>query len=594
MEGLVFKINGETINVTDSTLSLKEAADEAFSKSKYFTTHNIKSIHIGHLGTKAATSDTPIPSNNDSFIHLMLVPKCFIAVEDAEGCLETLYIHSTELSSELSRQVVSHSDVFSHIGKPISSLKVLAHIVPIRNCLASLDSRYHGFASKMVEYYESEKARMRIDVSIPFHQLGFYFVQDMKVIVSVRETTMGAIITKSNYQTSMFGGVTWVVHVAYTQFTTDKFVKFSTHYYINEYEGYKPFNELQLRKMTQGEEDTLAARGMRFIQYCRDGSTHLHYKGESFSKVGWYAMDKTYVNSRVIVDVIGFNENNANYDVFRRTHGSAETETFCVPYLCWPTLPAFCLATMQWGEVHIDGLSDIVFNLDAFDRLVIDENQKQLIRAVVENPFEYADLVEGKSMGTILLLHGPPGVGKTSSAEAVSEVLQKPLYKFTSGQLGVTPTELYKNLNTSLKLAQRWQAIALIDEVDIYLEKRSDNDIVRNAMVGIFLNLLEYYQGILFLTTNRVKCFDDAFKSRISISLHYKDFTPARRCQVWTKHLAAAGLGHIDGSDLGDYNLNGRQIGTCIRIAMSLAKSEGGKRVEKAHLLKTIQFNSEF
>jgi hypothetical protein len=39
------------------------------------------------------------------------------------------------------------------------------------------------------------------------------------------------------------------------------------------------------------------------------------------------------------------------------------------------------------------------------------------------------------------------------------------------------------------------------------LEKRTENDVKRNAMVGIFLRLLEYHQGVLFLTTNRVKCF---------------------------------------------------------------------------------------
>ena len=43
------------------------------------------------------------------------------------------------------------------------------------------------------------------------------------------------------------------------------------------------------------------------------------------------------------------------------------------------------------------------------------------------------------------------------------------------------------------------------------LEKRTENDVKRNAMVGIFLRLLEYHQGVLFLTTNRVKCFGTPF-----------------------------------------------------------------------------------
>ncbi len=66
------------------------------------------------------------------------------------------------------------------------------------------------------------------------------------------------------------------------------------------------------------------------------------------------------------------------------------------------------------------------------------------------------------------------------------------------------------------------------------------HDIHRNALVSIFLRQLEYFQGILFLTTNRVEVsiylsqkvflhsfglltfgrqtFDDAFQSRIHIA----------------------------------------------------------------------------
>jgi len=51
-------------------------------------------------------------------------------------------------------------------------------------------------------------------------------------------------------------------------------------------------------------------------------------------------------------------------------------------------------------------------------------------------------------------------------------------------------------------------------------------------MVGIFLRLLEYHQGVLFLTTNRVKSFDSAFHSRISVALKYPDLDVAQRQQV--------------------------------------------------------------
>ena len=55
----------------------------------------------------------------------------------------------------------------------------------------------------------------------------------------------------------------------------------------------------------------------------------------------------------------------------------------------------------------------------------------------------------------------------------------------------------------------------LLDEADVFLEKRDLRDVHRNAMVSIFLRLLEYHSGIMFLTTNRLETIDSAFDSRV-------------------------------------------------------------------------------
>ena len=60
------------------------------------------------------------------------------------------------------------------------------------------------------------------------------------------------------------------------------------------------------------------------------------------------------------------------------------------------------------------------------------------------------------------------------------------------------------------RLAYRWQVVLLLDEADVYLERRATNDVLRNSLVSVFLRNLEYYRGILFLTTNRVGDFDKA------------------------------------------------------------------------------------
>ena len=602
MEGLlIFKVNGQTISIDRSGKKvLQEAVDEAFAASKLQNTHIVKSVHVGHVGAKCLPSvaHTSIDSvDQTKHIHLVLMPKHYLVIEDDEHCLESIIINSSDLSRRLC-QLCSSSDVFRSTEKPINALKVFAHIGTLRLDKSALDAQYNGFYSEMLRYYDLEKERVFpngiIGNSIRFEHLGFFFIMDTPVVIhGIRDTYMGGTVLYSSYHTSMFGGTTWCATVQYTQFVDNKLGTLKTNVSIGEYEGHKPFAELKIEVLSKEYEEKLKLRGEQFLQYTQKDPQHRYYDGTSFYKYGYWSLDKTHVKGRVMIDPIGFNENNANYTVYRSHETDSKSVTL---WTCWPTLPAFCLTTMTWGEVHVDLLKDIVFNEQAFDRLVIEEDQKQLIRAIVENPFQYQDLVEGKSMGSIFLLHGPPGVGKTSSAEAVAEVLKRPLYKFTSGQLGVTPTELHNNLNTNLKLAQRWHAVALIDEVDIYLERRSDNDIVRNAMVGIFLNLLEYYQGTLFLTTNRVKCFDEAFQSRISIALHYEEFNKERRSQVWKKHLHYAKLDHllVDCDLLGSFNLNGRQIGTCIRIAISLATSEGLKQPTYDHLKRVILLNEKW
>lgn len=48
--------------------------------------------------------------------------------------------------------------------------------------------------------------------------------------------------------------------------------------------------------------------------------------------------------------------------------------------------------------------------------------------------------------------------------------------------------------------------MVLLDESDVFLEEREKTDLKRNALVSVFLRALEYYEGILILTSNRGKC----------------------------------------------------------------------------------------
>jgi hypothetical protein len=75
----------------------------------------------------------------------------------------------------------------------------------------------------------------------------------------------------------------------------------------------------------------------------------------------------------------------------------------------------------------------------------------------------------------------------------------------SAGELGTDSRYLESELQKILDICHAWGAILLLDEADVFLEKRNMQDIHRNALVSIFLRQLEYFQGILFLTTNRVE-----------------------------------------------------------------------------------------
>jgi SpoVK/Ycf46/Vps4 family AAA+-type ATPase len=111
--------------------------------------------------------------------------------------------------------------------------------------------------------------------------------------------------------------------------------------------------------------------------------------------------------------------------------------------------------------------------------------------------------------------------------------MKKPLYSIQSSQLGISVLDIESNLNKILYRAEKWGAILLIDEADAYIYKRG-NDILQNCIVGTFLRLLEYYNGVLFLTSNRPEIIDDAIMSRVTLHIKFEKPTEEEFHQLWS------------------------------------------------------------
>lgn len=183
--------------------------------------------------------------------------------------------------------------------------------------------------------------------------------------------------------------------------------------------------------------------------------------------------------------------------------------------------------------VHVDDMQPYAYQPELKDKLILPPEQTDLIDILTaEMDVLMDDIVEGKSGGTTVLCAGPPGVGKTLTAEVYSEIIKRPLYRVHSGQLGLSVAEMEKTLKATLTRAQRWGAVMLIDEADVYIKRRDDN-ITANAVVGVFLRVLEYFNGLLFLTTNRVDDIDEAVISRCIALIKYHPPGLEDRRKIW-------------------------------------------------------------
>jgi SpoVK/Ycf46/Vps4 family AAA+-type ATPase len=197
-----------------------------------------------------------------------------------------------------------------------------------------------------------------------------------------------------------------------------------------------------------------------------------------------------------------------------------------------PYVRCFDMRTHSYVITHAANVSEYMYNRAIFDRIVIPNDHKELIDALVVSGKTGDDLVAGKGKGVVILSSGVPGTGKTLTAEAYSERARKPLYSVQCSQLGLGAETLEKELAIVLERAMRWGAILLLDEADVYIRARGD-DIAQNAVVGVFLRLLEYYTGVLFMTTNRSTLVDDAILSRCVVHVRYKVPDAEGQLEVW-------------------------------------------------------------
>ncbi|KAE8445949.1 hypothetical protein EG329_012728 [Mollisiaceae sp. DMI_Dod_QoI] len=276
-------------------------------------------------------------------------------------------------------------------------------------------------------------------------------------------------------------------------------------------------------------------------------------------------------------------DGNSIYEKKQRPNESDQAELTDEDLLiCVPFVRGYSFKSKEWIHLNIDNLRPVQWTEDLFSNLVLPTEEKDLLLALAkahsQSTSHFDDFVIGKGKGMIVLLDGPPGVGKTLTAESVAEEMQAPLYTMSAGELGTQADSVESKLGDILEMATMWNAILLVDEADIFLEQRGKSDLERNELVAIFLRHIEYFKGVMILTTNRIETMDAAFDSRVDIRLHYPALDSTARRQVWYNFVAKlpseSTISEEDLDKLAKLELNGRQIKSAMKTAHLLASGK--------------------
>lgn len=240
-----------------------------------------------------------------------------------------------------------------------------------------------------------------------------------------------------------------------------------------------------------------------------------------------------------------------------------------------------------------------------WDDLVITNTQKTLIihacnyikkGNVIYEDWNFKKLHSyGKNLS--ILLEGPPGTGKTMSAQVIANDLNMTLYKIdiskvTSRYIG----ESEKRLELLFDEAEKTNSIIFIDEMESFFSKRTEirdsHDKYANMQTSFLLQKVEDFKGILILATNHLEYIDDAFIRRIKFIISMSLPEEAERLKIWKKMFPkAAPTEEIDFEFLAkNFKISGGIIKNVVIKAAFLSRSESKNNITMESILKSLKY----
>lgn len=169
------------------------------------------------------------------------------------------------------------------------------------------------------------------------------------------------------------------------------------------------------------------------------------------------------------------------------------------------------------------------------DAIAFCKNRKKIIEEWHFNRFL-------KGNGTICInLYGEPGTGKTTAANAMVNAIGLKAVEVSLAEiLGNLQGQTEQNLSALFKYAEDNNYIIIFNDADSMLSQRSAgtaNSDSMNISKDHLLNLLDSTSVIIIFTTNFMKNYDEAFKSRMLFNIGISLPNREERIALWKFHV---------------------------------------------------------
>lgn len=251
----------------------------------------------------------------------------------------------------------------------------------------------------------------------------------------------------------------------------------------------------------------LHARGMTFVKLLAQPACGQYGAMALISRRAGseWEQETVRISGRVMVDPNRFPKADSSSDPLRtpscpRSKAIVPAETPNKELMfCHYRIIGFSFDQKRWAALAVSQLRDPEWDNKALEKVMMPSVKRELLRSLVsahraedERQGGRDDVSKGKGQGLAGLLSGPPGVGKTLTAEAVAEISRRPLYAVSAGELGSDISDVERRLGKVFAVASSWKCVLLIEDCDVFLRRRDHVNLINSALVSIFLRRLEY------------------------------------------------------------------------------------------------------